>query len=128
MGKSWKQPLVEMYGKDAYIRLIGPVWHSLFHSFFTEISSSYNKQQSSAQLINSAAYRKELKAENKHKLLFNSFLDKLIFQQAEALPNRAIVVRPFPGSCASRSYVHQTAFFYCLSTLDFYIHVILVPR
>jgi hypothetical protein len=64
-------------------------YKGLFHSFFTEISSSRTKQQASAQLISSAASQIELKAENKHKLLFNRFPDKLFFQQAEALPNRA---------------------------------------
>jgi hypothetical protein len=57
----------------------GPVWHNLFYSFFIEISSSYNKQQASAQLISSVISQNKLKAENKHKLLFNSFLDKLFF-------------------------------------------------
>jgi hypothetical protein len=66
--------------------LKGPVWHNLFYSFFTEISSSYSKQQASTQLISSAAYQNELKVDNKHKLFFNSFSDILLFQQA--LPNR----------------------------------------
>jgi hypothetical protein len=47
--------------------------------------------QASTQLISSAASQNEVKAEHKHKLLFNSFSEKLLFQQAEALPNRAYV-------------------------------------
>jgi hypothetical protein len=68
---------------------LSPVWHNLFHSFFTEISSSYIKQQTFAQLINSVASQSELQAKHKHKLFFNSFSEKLLFQQATALPNRA---------------------------------------
>jgi hypothetical protein len=72
-----------------WLLAFGPVWHSLFYSFFTEISSNYTKQQTSAQLINSAASQNELKADNKHKLFFNSISDKLLFQQAVVVPNRA---------------------------------------
>jgi hypothetical protein len=43
------------------------------------------------QLISSAASQNELKAANKQKLLFTSLSDKLLFQQAAAVPNRAIV-------------------------------------
>jgi hypothetical protein len=71
-----------------------PVWHNLFYSFTTEISNSYNKQQASAQLINPGASRNELKTKNKHKLLFNNFSDKLLFQQVEALPNRVFLQDP----------------------------------
>jgi hypothetical protein len=42
------------------------------------------------QLISSAASQNTLKAANKQKLLFTSFSDKLLFQQAAAVPNRAI--------------------------------------
>jgi hypothetical protein len=74
-----------------------PVWHS----FFTKISNNSTKQQTSAQLISSAASQNELNTENKHKLLLNNFLDKLLlnhfsdklfFQQAEALSNRVFVI------------------------------------
>jgi hypothetical protein len=57
------------------------VWHSLFYSFFTEISNNYAKQQTSTQLISSAASQNELKADNKHKLLFNSFFNKQQLRQ-----------------------------------------------
>jgi hypothetical protein len=43
------------------------------------------------QLISSAASQNTLKAANKQKLPFISFSDKLLFQQAAAVPNRAIV-------------------------------------
>jgi hypothetical protein len=57
------------------------VWYSLFYSFFTEISNNYDKQQTSTQLISSAASQNELKADNKHKLLFNSFFNKQQLRQ-----------------------------------------------
>jgi hypothetical protein len=74
---------------EGNINETGPVWHNLFCSFFIEISRSYAKQQTSVQLISSAVFQNELKTDNKHKLLFNNFSDKLFFQQAAALPNRA---------------------------------------
>jgi hypothetical protein len=58
--------------------------------FFTEISNSYVKQQSSVQFISSTASQNELKADNKDKLFFNAFSDKLFFQQAVALLNSAL--------------------------------------
>jgi hypothetical protein len=43
------------------------------------------------QLISSAASQNTLKAANKQKLLFTSLSDKLLFQQAAVVPNRAVV-------------------------------------
>jgi hypothetical protein len=42
------------------------------------------------QLISSAVSQNKLKAANKQKLLFTSLSDKLFFQQAAVVPNRAI--------------------------------------
>jgi hypothetical protein len=45
------------------------------------------------QLISSAASQNKLKVANKQKLLFTSLSNKLLFQQAVAVPNRAICPR-----------------------------------
>jgi hypothetical protein len=55
----------------------------LIFSFFTNLSRNSAKQIASAS-------QNELKAANKQKLLFTRLSDKLLFQQAAAVPNRAI--------------------------------------
>jgi hypothetical protein len=61
----------------------------LIFSFFTNLSEVLPNSQFLQQLISSAASQNTLKAANKQKLLFTSFSDKLLFQQAAAVPNRA---------------------------------------
>jgi hypothetical protein len=72
-------------------RVYGRIWHNLFYNFFTKISNNCVKQKVFAQFISSTAYQNKLKIENKHRLFFNSFSDKLLFQPAATLPNRIYI-------------------------------------
>ena len=44
------------------------------------------------KVISSAGSQNKLKAANKQKLLFTSLSDKLLFQQAAAVPNRTVLM------------------------------------
>jgi hypothetical protein len=59
-----------------------PCLAQLIFSFFTNLNRSSAKQLASAQ--------NTLKAANKQKQLFTRLSDKLLFQQAAAVPNRVI--------------------------------------
>jgi hypothetical protein len=51
-----------------------------FTVFLKKINNSRTKHHIFGQLISSVVYQNKLKVENKLKLFFNSFLNKLLFQ------------------------------------------------
>jgi hypothetical protein len=60
---------------------LGHIWHNLFNNLFTEISRCCTKHQTSVHLISPIASQNKLKAEHQHKLLFNIFSKKLLFNK-----------------------------------------------
>jgi hypothetical protein len=64
--------------------LFGTAYFQLLHKFKQKFCQT-------ASFCSSLSAQNTLKAANKQKLLFTSLSDKLLFQQAAAVPNRAYV-------------------------------------
>jgi hypothetical protein len=73
--------------------LFGTTYFQLLHKFKQRFCQTGSFCSNLSVQLSSAASQNTLKAANKQKLLFTSFSDKLLFQQAPAVPNRAYTLQ-----------------------------------